>query len=413
MMALLCGVALTLCGTSQADTTTLEAQIQELIKIQHAQNARIEKLMKEVENLKSGQAEIQEEQTEMKEASPVSEKAKWAEKISMKGDFRYRHEYIDMESKKDRTRHRVRARIGINAAVSDNLDLGFQLASGSMDPLSANQTLDTSFTSKDIWIDLAYADWHPSRVAGLHVIGGKMKNPFYTPGKTELIWDGDMRPEGIALTYARSFDKVDAFASGGGFWVEERSSSSDTMFWGAQAGLKAKVADERLSLLGGVSLYHFEDVEGLTPIFGGSFFGNSALAGVYAEDYTEVELFGELGFKVGRIPVTLLGDYVTNTEADDDDDGWLLGFKVGKTTDPGSWELKYNYRDIEADAVLGQFADSDFSGGGTDGRGHEIGAGYQASKKVKLGATYFVNDVDPDGADLDYDRLQLDVNVKF
>ena len=50
-----------------------------------------------------------------------------------------------------------------------------------------------------MWIDLAYFDWHPERVEGLNVIGGKMENPFYAPGKTELLWDGDLRPEGVAL----------------------------------------------------------------------------------------------------------------------------------------------------------------------------------------------------------------------
>jgi len=62
---------------------------------------------------------------------------------------------------------------------------------------------------------------------------------------------------------------------------------------------------------------------------------------------------------------------------------------VNKAKKPGSWNFRYNYREIEADAVLGTFSDSDFIGGGTDGKGHELNFGYQIGKGSKLAASYF------------------------
>ena len=42
-----------------------------------------------------------------------------------------------------------------------------------------------------------------------------------------------------------------------------------------------------------------------------------------------------------------------------------MGATLNKAKDPGSWQFEYDYRDIQADAVVGKFNDSDFVGGGT------------------------------------------------
>ncbi len=81
----------------------------------------------------------------------------WAEKVQLKGDYRFRYEYIDQEDKDSRTRWRVRARPLLVAKPTPELEVGFGLGSGSDDPVSTNQTLGGGSTSKDVWIDLAYA----------------------------------------------------------------------------------------------------------------------------------------------------------------------------------------------------------------------------------------------------------------
>ena len=103
---------------------------------------------------------------------------------------------------------------------------------------------------------------------------------------------------------------------------------------------------------------------------------------------------------------------VKNDSVDSGEDtGWFVGASYNKCKDPGSWQLSYDYRDLESDAVLGAFSDSDFIGGGTNGKGHRIGGVYQLAKNVQVGLTYFMDEKGND--EHDYDRLQADFMFKF
>ena len=160
------------------------------------------------------------------------------DRFNLEGDFRYRHGTINAEGLSTRNRQRIRARVGLDARISDAFDVGIMVASGSDDPISTNQTLDGAFSTKDFRLDLAYFDWHPVTVPGFHLSAGKIKNPFFSPGKTELIWDSDLRPEGGAIKYSTKLSSLELFANLGGFWAEERSTAADTGLFGAQAGAK-------------------------------------------------------------------------------------------------------------------------------------------------------------------------------
>jgi len=128
-----------------------------------------------------------------------------------------------------------------------------------------------------------------------------------------------------------------------------------------------------------------------------------------------LEAFLEFGTELAGLPVVAFGDWVWNTVAVDsgEDTGWLVGAVVNKAKAPGSWEFGYNYRDIELDAVVGQFNDSDFIGGGTGGKGHRFWFGYALAKNVVTTVTYLDNEFDGRNDAVDYDRLQADIAVKF
>lgn len=88
--------------------------------------------------------------------------------------------------------------------------------------------------------------------------------------------------------------------------------------------------------------------------------------------------------------------------------------RIGKINKPGSWELRYNYRKIKKDAVVGAFTCSDFGGGGTDVKGHEIGGAIQLVHNTTFKATCFINGLGlEEETTTDYSRLQFDVQVKF
>ncbi len=341
-------------------------------------------------------------------------KPTFTESIKLKGDVRFRYETIDEEGKDTRERARIRARAGIEAKVTDEIDAAIALASGNDDPVSTNETLDNGFSTKDARLDLAYIDLHPELLGGGSAILGKMKMPFIAVN--DLMWDGDLNPEGAALNLELpAGDALKLLVNGGGFWVEERSSADETMLYGAQAAAELKT--DAAKITAGASYYMYDNIEGFAPIYDNEdSFGNSVNESEegelsYATGYDIFEAFAKVGFKAG-LPIEIAGNYVVNTDADDNDTGYMLGLKLGKLKEIGSFDFGYSYRELEADAVLGVFADSDSWGGGTDGNSHKFSAGYQIAKNLTGHLTYFMSEKGLDDGE-DYDRFQADLIVKF
>ena len=110
----------------------------------------------------------------------------------------------------------------------------------------------------------------------------------------------------------------------------------------------------------------------------------------------------------------MFADYVRNSEAHDADTGFALGASVGEVDGAGTWRVGYAYQDLEADAVVGTFTDSDFAAGGTDGKGHVVELNYGLRERLVLGLRYFRNERGADvGAEHDYNRLQADVMFTY
>jgi len=347
----------------------------------------------------------------------VSEKmaaVSWAERIRWSGDFRYRYENIDYAHKDDRNRSRIRARTHIEADLMPTLKVGVGLATGGDDPVSSNQTIGGGGSSKDIKLDLAYFNW--SGLQDTNLIGGKMKNFLERPGKKGLQWDDDWRPEGLGGIW----NNGKFFAQGLGTWLEGDSNNGTTFAWIAQGGVNLKVGETGNLMLGGG--YAEFDVAGLQPLYGDpeNFYGNSFVRNpvtgelVYKYDYHVFEAFAEYSFKLGGRSMLLFADFVHNTDAGENDTGYLFGATYGSTKKQGDWELSYFYEKLEADAVVGLLSDSDFGDGGTNAKGSVFSGTYAFSSNWNFKASYFLNEIliDTDDPE-DYNRLQLDLNFKF
>ena len=354
----------------------------------------------------------------------------WTDRITLKGDLRYRVEIIDVEDDEMQYRHRIRARAGIFAKILESLDTGLQLGTGGSDDLkSNNQTLTDGFASKPIWVDLAYFDWHPGAVQGLKLLGGKMKNPLYRVGKTELLWDPDLNPEGMALGYKRNYGKIEPWLQTVAWVVEDRKRNPDAWLYGAQAGAKLFIGESFYVLVGGQYI-DLENIEGEALVYDAEDpYGNSVEGAVddngdpvldddgnpvpvLANDYNQVGGFVEVGGKVAGLPWAVFGDVITNLGADEHNLGCLAGGLIGKPKNVWDWKARYIYRVVEADAVYGLFTDSDFVGGDTGGKGHEINASLLIARPVTLAATYFLNQIPIDDG-LMFHRAQLDLKIKF
>lgn len=354
---------------------------------------------------------------------PAKVATSWADKVTFKGDVRLRYESIDEDGKDTRERWRVRARLGAVAKASSEVDAGIQFSTTEKnDAVSGNQTLTDSYSRKDSYLDLAYFDYHPEALTGLRIIGGKMENPFYRT--SDLVFDNDLNPEGVAVKYKADSETLVGWVLGTYLPAVERSADDDTTLIGAQVGGTLKNDEAKQSYTLGASYYTYDNIEGMTAL------GNDPTTGrgnsvekitdedgkvtsaTYLGEYNIVETFADASFDVG-IPVKVYGNYVINHDAVADDTGYLAGLTLGKAKDPGSFDLDYNYRHLEADAVVGAFSDSDSFGGGTDGEGHRISFGYQITKGLKGAITYFLNQKAISKDEVDYDRLQIDLTAKI
>lgn len=380
--------------------------------------AQIEQLTQRVEQLEAAGQRTSNTQTIDRELNAtlvlteeLDKKVALSERIKINGDFRLRYENIDDATKiTDRDRTRVRARIALIGQVTNDLVVGIGLATGGDDPISTNQSLGNGGSTKGFNLDLAYFDW--SGLSDTHLIGGKFNNPFFRPGKHPLIWDGDYRPEGLAYKY----DNGKWFANAAFMFLESdnKAGRQDTgSYWGGQIGFRTELGDS-VKLTTGVSYFDI-GVAGNQAFFDDDFFGNSVVSNgvndVYHNDFQEIELFGELSFKLGGLPSKVFFDWVQNQDADNNDTGFAIGATFGKAKKPGTWKASYIYQDLESDATLGLVTDSDFGAGGTNTSGHLIKASYALKENTSLSFTYFINQKRE--LETDYNRLQLDFSLKY
>lgn len=366
---------------------------------------QVEMLSKKIEQLEENNNKTS---TAVEEVKKQKSSASWASRVKLSADIRDRFEYIDQRGKDTRTRNRVRLRLGATMQVNENLDIGFRLASGGEDPTSTNQTLDGAFSTKGIQLDLAYFNWELNE--NFSLTGGKMKNPFYKPAKNPILWDGDLNPEGFALGFSNGSVNANLV----GFSVDERKAADDALLFGGQITKSFKTS-ESSSLTAGLGYYDYQNLEGSTPLFDGKARGNTLDAnGVIANDFNTAEVFVEYKTKLANNPFSVYANYYNNTQADDLDTAYTLGFTLGKVKAPGSWSFGYAYLDVEADSVYALFNDSDFGAGNTDSKGHIFKGGYGLMKNTSLGLTYIDSEFGQSQASqTDYDRLQLDLKIKF
>jgi len=406
------------------------ADLRKMMEQQYEQMRQMQGKLIELEAAQKQQGTAVQKLEETSGTMTLPETLAWLEKVKFYGDFRYRYEYRDRDWKSSSSdRHRIRARVGFKYDINDEFKLDFRVATAEFfdddddaniggDYVSGNKSLGDYWASKNLWVDRAYVAYTPNWADGVTALFGKMGNPFYKVGKNQLIWDSDLNPEGIAIQYKTG----NLFVNGMFGMVQENGSDSDKQMLGIQAGL-VHAFENGSKLTYGAGYFDYLNVQGEEAIVDSAFAGNTAnnngtpgddTDDFYEYDYNMIEIFGEYATKVGDLPVSIYGNYVLNTASGvEEDTGWLVGTKLGKAQNPGSWEFSYNYRDIEADAVFGAFTDSDFADGGTNAKGHVFGVGYALAKNTTLAATYFINDALDKKPDEGYDRLQLDLKVKF
>lgn len=99
-------------------------------------------------------------------------------------------------------RLRIRARLGVDAAITKGVTAQFMLGTGDNNsPISENASLGGGFAKREIWLDLANFKVEPTDWSRL--LFGRFKNPF---NSSEMLYDNDLRFDGVAAQL--HFDKL-------------------------------------------------------------------------------------------------------------------------------------------------------------------------------------------------------------
>jgi len=205
-----------------------------------------------------------------------------------------------------------------------------------------------------------------------------------------------------------------------GYWVVDESSSaaSDLGMYYAQVGMEFDPEPIKIKLAG--TYYGLQgDDDG--SLLDNRSSGNTLSGGKYASSFDEIWA-GSLEM-IYSLPeetmcpikmVGLFGDYVLNSNGMAEDTGFAAGVKLGhkKVSGAKTWQFKYQYVKLGADAWLDAFPDSDRYSGKTDVKSHEFILDIGLAKNVSLGLDYYISDA-LKGSSNNEHVLQTDIVMKF
>ena len=353
---------------------------------------------------------------EANSTTPVAENGIFS-RVHFKGDLRLRYESIERDDEENTYRNRYRLRLGAKIDLLDNLHFDVGMRSGFGNPTSGNQTfLDDESLGDYFFQSLRF------NVLGFTYKSGNStykigREPYmmYRPIKSQLVWDNDVSMNGVNYQY-KDDTKIITLGINQPTLEENSVAEDDVYLFLAQYVHKTKLDFANLNL--GAGLYFYDGLKGNTEIFGKAK-GNTVVDGRYVNDYHLVEGFGELQFKdVWGMPFKVAAGFVYNIAADDNNFGYDLAFQLGKAKHVGEWQVKYSYTDLQEDATLGAYSDSDNFGGGTAASGHAIRMKYKFGKHTYLAGNFFFDTLYEGnskiaGMEPDYERVQLDCIIKF
>ena len=368
----------------------------------------------------------------------------------------------------DRDRLTLRARLGVEAKVSDDTTMGLRLATGTgSGPTSSSVTLGSGFNKLGVVIDRAFLRWEPRY--DLRLLAGRMANPFFG---SDLVWPDDLGLDGVALQGelnlvpgAYAFGTVGAFPL-----LEFGTGRRDAWLYALQLGTDWALGDNT-QLRVGLGLYQFSQVEGVretmppptgalagtTGYLSSQYPANLRLKGNtlinlndptstaaptwgLASKFRPINLTTQLTTRIDEfLSAGLNLDWVKNGGFDLADiraragtdavlglqertTGLQLKFNVGMAalSNAGDWQLFAAWRKFERDAWIDGFTDTSWhGGGGTNYQGWQLGGSYTFDRRTTLGlrATSTRNLSDGEAnlssAPLKVDVLQLDLNTRF
>ena len=386
--------------------------------------------------------------------------------------------------------------MGLRGTLLDDWFFGLRLE-GNASARSANVTFgdDTATNqpggggpfakgSDGIFVGQAYGGY--KGFPGFIFTGGRMPNPFVT---TRLLWDDDINPEGLAEQYRHTFVfgggapppsyskdgkvvsgppsepflKLDLFANFGQFVYDDANPENpigprpttrqpiggetqlvpnhDAFLLGWQLGARLEfphivyfqLAPTLYNYTGNGDTFniHFSG-DPILPTFQPS--GNQT--GI--NSLLVFDMPAEIGWKVGKIPMRVFGDFAVNLEADDRADAaghsgkggdryaYEIGLGIGQLKKKHDWQIEAWWQHTDQYALDPNLVDSDFFDSRVNVQGVVVRAGYMLSDAVVFNLQWAYawridNDLGTGGQNGDiavnpldqYQIFQADLNFKF
>jgi hypothetical protein len=344
--------------------------------------------------------------------------------LTFYGDIRLRYE-ADWDSQNaagvardDRHRGRIRARFGLNYQLADSWSAGARVRTGSsrsqQSPHLTFAADDNMRDDVDFVLDKYFVQYKES---GIIAWAGRNSSPFWQ--QTELFWDEDVTPTGLAGSYETGAGKGKLTSTLGAFFLPDGGYDLNGQMVAGQLKYALPINNSLLTVAGGLHYMH----------------GDSGARNLRnrngARDYL-IGVFGaQWGTAIQSIPVTIGADLFHNfmdyeaadvapfRAADRDETlGYVLSATVGQLKKQHDWLVGYYYAHIETFSVNASFAQDDWvrfgSGPQTDAsdfEGHEVRLAYAVSKNINVMArTFFVDAIT---TQQNGNRFRLDLNWKF
>ncbi len=299
-------------------------------------------------------------------------KAKQLGNFNFSGDIRVRYEPFFQEGAADRNRERIRARFNLTGKLSDEISGGISLATGSLDdPVSTNQTFTGFLNRKNFGLDKAFITYKPKFASFLRLDAGKFVYPWY---RTALTFDSDVNPEGFAETL--SFDVKSPVLKnvtlvGFQLPINEVSSGPDSFILGGQIQAQFRISSKvRLGFYGtGINFLRADPIAvafgngSLKPSLPNSNTfvrnGSGTVIG-YATKFAYLDAIAKLEIDTTpRFPTMIQFDFVNNVRGSRERSGYWTEVAIGKQKEAKDLQFTYGYIQIEKDAVIGAFNESD------------------------------------------------------
>jgi len=339
------------------------------------------------------------------------------------GDFRLRYENttnLEPGSLDDRNREVVRFRAGVAKKVNGLLSFGARLATGSSgDPNTADITLGSFVDDLEVSLDRVYLEL---RHEDIFLTGGKFANPFL---KTDLVWDGDVNPQGVAASYTFSGSgQIIPKLTGMYSVVDEnaRTLIPDSWMWGGQTEFSVHPSPDLSFTLAG-AFYDYK-IRNLSNADAGDTRSNNIIsdstgtATAYISDFDLLDAIAIVEYRgLGeRYPIRFVGNYVKNLGAEvNEDQGFMVDLFVGRTSKKNDLRFQYGYSQSETDAVLAAFS-NDNTTIATNYMQHTLAIDYVPLGNTTLNLTWYLykdkSALGP-GANKFLSRLRVNTMVRF